>query len=186
VSSLIRVLHLVPLGVSTWLLVSSVAEAAAGRESAPCRADHLAKPAPILRREGGLPILFYVDAGGEELDRRQLSSIEMVPSSAIHLYKKLISRYLGRRCRFRPTCSEFAADALRKKGLLACMVMTADRLTRDHGFIRAGDYAQDHTGMWLDPVEPPRASPQRSPFGERGIYEPAWSKERTRTSAGVL
>jgi putative membrane protein insertion efficiency factor len=37
----------------------------------------------------------------------------------IHLYRWIISPWLGQKCRFTPTCSQYAMDALRKYGIRA-------------------------------------------------------------------
>jgi len=35
----------------------------------------------------------------------------------IHLYRWIISPWIGPKCRFTPTCSQYAIDALRKYGI---------------------------------------------------------------------
>ena len=53
---------------------------------------------------------------------------------SLKLYKKTLSRQDGDACNFIPSCSEFAAQALKKKGFLIGTLMSADRLTRCHPF----------------------------------------------------
>ncbi len=50
----------------------------------------------------------------------------------IGLYKRYISRYLPKRCRFYPTCADYAAEALRRHGLVRGGPMAAARLLRCH------------------------------------------------------
>jgi putative membrane protein insertion efficiency factor len=50
----------------------------------------------------------------------------------IHVYKLLISPVLPRTCRFVPTCSEYASQAIRKHGMLKGSVLTVRRLLRCH------------------------------------------------------
>lgn len=61
----------------------------------------------------------------------------------IHLYKILISPLLPPACRFVPTCSEYFAEALRKKGLLKGMLLGTYRLLRCQPLCKGG----------YDPVE---------------------------------
>lgn len=62
------------------------------------------------------------------------------------VYKHGISPYLPDACRFEPTCSVYAAQAVRAHGPLRGGLMAARRLSRCHPF---------HTGG-LDPVPPAR------------------------------
>ena len=45
-------------------------------------------------------------------------------------YRALVSPLLGPRCKYHPTCSQYALDALRTHGLLRGVVLTAWRLLR--------------------------------------------------------
>ena len=53
-------------------------------------------------------------------------------------YQALLSPLLGPTCRFTPTCSAYAAEALRKYGLCAGLWKTARRLARCHPFGGSG------------------------------------------------
>jgi len=57
-------------------------------------------------------------------------------------YQITIGRMLPRVCRFEPTCSTYALDALREYGLLKGLAMSAWRLFRCNPFVAGG----------LDPV----------------------------------
>jgi len=48
--------------------------------------------------------------------------------SVIRYYQKRISKKLGNRCVFDPSCSHFAESAFRKKGLIKGMILTTKRL----------------------------------------------------------
>jgi uncharacterized protein len=50
----------------------------------------------------------------------------------IRLYQLLISPVLGRRCRFYPSCSQYAAQAIEKHGVLRGGWLAARRLVRCH------------------------------------------------------
>ncbi|MCF7851630.1 MAG: membrane protein insertion efficiency factor YidD [Simkaniaceae bacterium] len=47
-------------------------------------------------------------------------------------YQKWISPLLGRRCRFYPTCSQYALDALKIHGLRHGLYLTIKRLLKCH------------------------------------------------------
>jgi len=53
-------------------------------------------------------------------------------------YKQYISPFLPPSCRFTPTCSEYAIDALRSRGFVRGIVMAIFRLLRCHPFARGG------------------------------------------------
>lgn len=56
----------------------------------------------------------------------------------IRLYQRFISPYLGNHCRFTPTCSQYAVDAIRKHGALMGVGYTVWRLLRCQPFCRGG------------------------------------------------
>jgi putative membrane protein insertion efficiency factor len=57
-------------------------------------------------------------------------------------YKRFLSPLLPRACRFEPTCSQYAREAVEKYGLLKGSRLALVRLLRCHPFHRGG----------LDPV----------------------------------
>ena len=64
----------------------------------------------------------------------------------IRLYQRLVSPLLGPRCRFYPSCSQYACEALHDHGALQGSWLAARRILRCHPF---------HPGGY-DPVpEPP-------------------------------
>jgi uncharacterized protein len=65
----------------------------------------------------------------------------------LRFYQAAISPYLGNNCRYRPTCSQYARDAVRIYGFLRGGWMAVRRLLRCHPFAVGG----------YDPV-PPRGS----------------------------
>lgn len=50
----------------------------------------------------------------------------------IRLYRYALSPLLGPRCRFYPSCSEYASEALQRHGLLAGLWLALRRLSRCH------------------------------------------------------
>jgi len=61
-------------------------------------------------------------------------------------YRLLISPLLPPLCRFQPSCSEYALEALRLRGAGKGLILTIWRLLRCHPFSRGGH----------DPVPPPQ------------------------------
>ncbi len=62
----------------------------------------------------------------------------------IRLYQRLVSPLLGSSCRFDPTCSEYAAQAIGRYGILRGTRKGALRILRCHPF----------GGSGFDPVDP--------------------------------
>ena len=56
----------------------------------------------------------------------------------IHVYRAAISPFVPSRCRFLPTCSDYAVQALRQHGALAGVWLMARRLARCHPFGGSG------------------------------------------------
>lgn len=56
----------------------------------------------------------------------------------ISLYQALISPLLGAKCRFYPSCSQYAKEALLKHGILKGMGLSVRRILRCHPFHPGG------------------------------------------------
>ncbi|MFY9514491.1 MAG: membrane protein insertion efficiency factor YidD [Rubrivivax sp.] len=69
-------------------------------------------------------------------------------------YRLLLKPWLGNACRFEPTCSQYALDALRRHGAAGGSLLTAARLLRCHPWCDGG----------CDPV------PDRFPNPARGLF----------------
>ncbi len=50
----------------------------------------------------------------------------------IILYQRLVSPYLPQSCRFQPTCSEYAKEAIKKHGIIKGVTLASKRLTKCH------------------------------------------------------
>jgi putative membrane protein insertion efficiency factor len=69
--------------------------------------------------------------------------------AAIGVYQRFVSPLLGPRCRFAPSCSEYAQESIGRFGAFYGTWLTLRRLLRCHPF---------HAGGW-DPVPQRRDSP---------------------------
>ncbi|MCC7517764.1 MAG: membrane protein insertion efficiency factor YidD [Verrucomicrobiae bacterium] len=78
----------------------------------------------------------------------------------IRFYQVALSPYLGRWCRFEPSCSEYARQALAVHGVGRGARLAVYRLARCHPFCRGGH----------DPVPP--ASPPANPFSPHAAGSP--------------
>jgi hypothetical protein len=67
--------------------------------------------------------------------------------ACVRAYQLTLSALIGRDCRFLPTCSDYAREALQTHGVAAGAWLALKRFLRCHPFAKAG----------LDPV-PPAAS----------------------------
>jgi len=70
----------------------------------------------------------------------------------IQLYQRLISPALPRRCKYEPTCSRYALQAISRHGILRGVVLAAWRLLRCNPLSHGG----------YDPVEAQRLFRRRS------------------------
>jgi putative membrane protein insertion efficiency factor len=65
---------------------------------------------------------------------------------AIRVYQRVLSPLLGPRCKYYPSCSEYAVQAIRRYGILRGAVLAAWRLLRCNPFSHGGyDPVTDQT-----------------------------------------
>ncbi|MDB3955698.1 membrane protein insertion efficiency factor YidD [Alphaproteobacteria bacterium] len=57
----------------------------------------------------------------------------------IKLYQYTISPLLGPHCRFNPTCSNYAIEAIKKHNILKALFITIKRISRCHPWGKSGD-----------------------------------------------
>jgi hypothetical protein len=64
----------------------------------------------------------------------------------IHAYRMLVSPLLGQRCKYHPSCSSYALEALREFGVLRGLVLAGWRILRCNPWSHGGvDYPADQT-----------------------------------------
>ena len=56
----------------------------------------------------------------------------------IRLYQRFVSPMIAPRCRFYPSCSQYAIEAIEKHGVLRGLFLSAARLVRCHPFHPGG------------------------------------------------
>jgi hypothetical protein len=72
-----------------------------------------------------------------------LRSLAIAP---IRFYQRAVSPALPRRCKYHPTCSAYAVEAVRRYGILRGIVLAAWRLLRCNPWSHGGvDFVQDQT-----------------------------------------
>lgn len=75
-----------------------------------------------------------------------MSTARRAALAPIRCYQRFISPALPRRCKYEPTCSAYAAQAIERYGILRGLVLAAWRLLRCNPFSHGG----------FDPVEDQR------------------------------
>jgi putative membrane protein insertion efficiency factor len=69
-----------------------------------------------------------------------------IPRLLVRGYQRLLSPLLPARCKYHPSCSQYALDAFREYGLARGLVLAAWRLLRCNPWSHGGvDYARDQT-----------------------------------------
>jgi uncharacterized protein len=69
-----------------------------------------------------------------------------IPRLLVMGYQRLLSPLLPARCKYHPSCSQYALDALREYGLARGVILAAWRLLRCNPWSHGGvDYARDQT-----------------------------------------
>lgn len=70
--------------------------------------------------------------------------ISRVLIDLLRIYQRVLSPLLGPRCRFYPSCSHYAVEALQRHGALRGSALTLGRISRCHPLNSGG----------IDPVPP--------------------------------
>lgn len=73
-------------------------------------------------------------------------------TAPIRLYKRYISPGLGTHCRFTPTCSEYAMQAIEVHGCVKGLVLTVWRILRCNPWGKWGYDPVPEKGKWKNPA----------------------------------
>jgi uncharacterized protein len=82
-----------------------------------------------------------------------MRAVRALAIAPIRLYQRLISPALGQHCKYYPSCSEYAVQAIGEFGILRGLILAVWRLLRCNPFSHGG----------LDPVENQRLFKPRAP-----------------------
>jgi putative membrane protein insertion efficiency factor len=58
--------------------------------------------------------------------------VKIVLSAVLRVYRYAVSPMLGARCRFEPSCSQYALEAIERRGALRGSWLALKRVTRCH------------------------------------------------------
>jgi len=73
-----------------------------------------------------------------------VSALRGVVLGPIRLYRRVLSPALPARCKYHPTCSQYAVEAIRRYGVLRGVVLAAWRLLRCNPWSHGGvDFVED-------------------------------------------
>ncbi len=121
-----------------------------------CSAGHAGLGQPYLRRAGGRSRRGAGTGGGVTVAPEPSTGVLAgLLVRVLGGYRRWVSPLMSPRCRFAPTCSEYAVTALRRHGAARGSLLAAGRVLRCQPF---------HSGGY-DPVPPARTSPTSSPSG---------------------
>ncbi len=74
--------------------------------------------------------------------------IKFILLQALRAYRYLLSPWIGNQCRFWPTCSQYAAEAIERHGALRGTMLAVARLARCHPWHRGGVDPVPETFRW--------------------------------------
>ena len=73
-----------------------------------------------------------------------MSALRAIAIAPIRLYQRALSPAMPQRCKYYPSCSEYAVGAVRQYGVLRGVVLAGWRLLRCNPFSNGGfDYVED-------------------------------------------
>ena len=85
-----------------------------------------------------------------------MTALRVLASAPIRFYQRMLSPAMPQRCKYYPTCSEYAVGAIRQYGILRGVVLAGWRLLRCNPLSDGGfDYVEDQK------LFPSRASAHR-------------------------
>ncbi len=86
----------------------------------------------------------------------------------VHLYRRLISPALPQRCKYYPSCSSYAVEAIRELGLVRGAIVAAWRLARCNPWSHGGVDELHDRSLFRDAGRPPGREPAAR--GEAGSW----------------
>ncbi len=95
--------------------------------------------------------------------KRLLTALTLAP---IRAYQRWISPLFPQRCKYHPSCSTYAIDAVRELGVLRGTVLAAWRLVRCNPWSKGGIDPIENRRFFRDHGHPSEGIPKQA--GERG------------------
>lgn len=95
-------------------------------------------------------------AGGARASRSRRAARALALALIVG-YQKVISPAFPRRCRYEPTCSRYAVEAIQQYGILRGLVLATWRLLRCNPFSRGGWDPVHAQRVFADASRKPRA-----------------------------
>lgn len=81
--------------------------------------------------------------------------MKRAPLALIAAYRRWISPAIPRRCRYEPSCSAYAAEAIRRHGALRGLLLAGWRLLRCNPFSHGGfDPVPERFTLRVGPIDP--------------------------------
>jgi putative membrane protein insertion efficiency factor len=81
--------------------------------------------------------------------------VKRIALAAIAAYRRLVSPALPRRCRYEPTCSAYATEAIRRFGAARGLLLASWRLLRCNPFSHGGfDPVPARFTLRVGPIDP--------------------------------
>jgi putative membrane protein insertion efficiency factor len=75
-----------------------------------------------------------------------VSALRSIAIAPIRLYQRIVSPFIPRRCKYYPTCSEYAVGAVRQYGTIRGLILAGWRLLRCNPLSNGGfDHVEDQT-----------------------------------------
>jgi putative membrane protein insertion efficiency factor len=73
-----------------------------------------------------------------------MNAMRTIASAPVRLYQRAISPVIPARCKYHPSCSEYAVEAIRRYGVLRGVVLAAWRILRCNPWSHGGvDFVDD-------------------------------------------
>lgn len=81
--------------------------------------------------------------------------MKRIATAPIRLYQRLISPMLPRRCKYEPTCSAYAVEAVERFGVVRGTVLACWRILRCNPFSHGGfDPVREEFTLRVGPMDP--------------------------------
>jgi putative membrane protein insertion efficiency factor len=87
------------------------------------------------------------------LTKGNSNELQWMATGLLLFYKTIFSSQDGNRCVFHPSCSIYALESIRKKGLILGYAAAIDRLTRCNKLNQGNYQKYENTNLLYDPVD---------------------------------